>query len=603
MNLQQKQDFKGDKDMELTSGNKTLRVAVYGRVSTEHEAQISALGNQIQYYQNIINEHPDWTLVEQYIDEGITGTSYKKRPSFLRMIRDAKSDKFDLIITREVCRFARNTVDTLVYTRELKKHGVEVYFIEDNIWTIRDDDGELRLTIMATLAQNESKKVSERVKAGQMISFQNGVFYGNGNILGYDRIGREYVINEEQAKTVRMIFDLYEQGHGIRHIQFALEQAGRKTATGLTRWQFATINKILSNKFYCGIIEYNKQYVPDFLEQHKINNHGAVEQVVVEGTQPIIISREQFEHCEEIKKSHLKIVNDRKKGIRPPISVWVKKMKCTCGGTFNRKTWHITKDGVRQYAFQCYKQIQTGTVATRKRKGLSTEGICTTPMIPQWKLDICASELVKFLLKEKKHIVEYANDVLQKCLDSDESEKHLQAINEYENELLRIKDRLSNLIDLEINGDISKEVFRQKQAELQMKTETIKEKVDMEISVMNSLSGDENTLEKRVRFLKSVVEDLADFDPDNVPDYVIDALIEEVLVDGNDIHITLNGNSGTVDMTLPSKKKDTTCILSADCDIISKEIPHYDSSSTGCNCFKIIMFLSICSTVRWSRYS
>ena len=172
------------------------RVAIYARVSTEHEAQISALGNQIQYYDEKLKQHPDWTLVERYIDEGITGTSIHKRPNFLRMLKDAESGKFDLIVTREVSRFARNTVDTLQETRKLKKMGVEVYFTEDNIWTFKDDDGELKLTIMATLAQNESKKISQRVKAGQQITFQNGVFYGNGNILGYDKVGKDMVINE-----------------------------------------------------------------------------------------------------------------------------------------------------------------------------------------------------------------------------------------------------------------------------------------------------------------------------------------------------------------------------------------------------------------------
>ena len=166
------------------------RVAIYARVSTEHEAQISALENQVQYYDNLFQFHPDWKLFKRYIDEGITGTSVNKRQSFLEMMDDAKNGCFDLIVTREVSRFARNTVDTLQQTRILKKYGVEVYFTEDNIWTLNDDDGELRLTIMATLAQNESKKTSTRVKAGQMISFQNGVPYGNGNILGSDRVGR-----------------------------------------------------------------------------------------------------------------------------------------------------------------------------------------------------------------------------------------------------------------------------------------------------------------------------------------------------------------------------------------------------------------------------
>ena len=144
-------------------------------------------------------------VIKKYIDEGITGTQAKKRPAFLRMIQDAKQKKFDLIVTREVCRFARNTVDTLVVTRELKEYGIEVYFVEDNIWTM-DGDGELRLTIMATLAQEESRKISERVRAGQKISRDKGVLYGSGNILGYDRDKAKgtYVINEEQAETVRM---------------------------------------------------------------------------------------------------------------------------------------------------------------------------------------------------------------------------------------------------------------------------------------------------------------------------------------------------------------------------------------------------------------
>lgn len=174
--------------------------------------------------------------MDRYIDEGITGTSIHKRESFMRMLQDAKEKKFDLIITREVSRFARNTVDTLQQTRTLKTYGVEVWFTEDNIWTMNDEDGELRLSIMATLAQNESKKISQRVKAGQMISFKNGVLYGNGNILGYDRVVDKLVVNKEQAETVKRIFELYLAGNGVRKIQDIMEQEGRKTATGLTRW-------------------------------------------------------------------------------------------------------------------------------------------------------------------------------------------------------------------------------------------------------------------------------------------------------------------------------------------------------------------------------
>ena len=210
----------------LNSDFQKRDVAIYARVSTEHEAQLSALGNQLDWYKPILAARPDWTLTAQYIDEGITGTSAEKRPQFMKMVEDARQKKFNMIITREVSRFARNTVDTLQYTRLLKEYGVEVFFLNDNIKTF-DGDGELRLTIMATLAQDESRKTSIRVKAGQETSMQNGVFYGNGNILGYDRVGKEMVINPEQAKTVRMIYDMYLSGMGVTTIQYELEKAGR----------------------------------------------------------------------------------------------------------------------------------------------------------------------------------------------------------------------------------------------------------------------------------------------------------------------------------------------------------------------------------------
>lgn len=211
------------------------KVAIYARVSTEHEAQISALGNQIQYYDEILKTHQDWQLISRYIDEGITGTSTRKRPNFMRMINDAEKGHFDLIVTREVSRFARNTVDALQEIRKLKKIGVEVYFTEDNIWTFNDDDGELKLTLMATLAQNESKKLSQRIKAGQTITFQNGVFYGNGNILGYDRVGKNAVINEEQAEIVRYIYSEFLKGKGTTEIATSLEKQGALTSTGLEK--------------------------------------------------------------------------------------------------------------------------------------------------------------------------------------------------------------------------------------------------------------------------------------------------------------------------------------------------------------------------------
>ena len=227
------------------------RVVFYARVSTGHEEQLSALDNQIDWYYDFISQHKEWELVDRYIDEGITGTSDKKRKEFKRMISDGLERKeFDLIITREVSRFARNTVDTLQWTRKLKAAGIGVYFVSDNIDTSDDSsDGELRLSIMATLAQDESRKTSNRVRAGLKVTRDNGMILGTGNVLGYDRVGRnQFVINPEQAETVKMIFESYLEGNGVKRIKNILEINHRKTATGKERWQVSSIARALSNE-------------------------------------------------------------------------------------------------------------------------------------------------------------------------------------------------------------------------------------------------------------------------------------------------------------------------------------------------------------------
>ncbi len=233
----------------------------------------------------------------------------------MQMIHDAEYGEFDLIITREVSRFARNTVDTLQYTRSLKAKGVEAYFLNDNIKTF-DGDGELRLTIMATLAQDESRKTSIRVKRGQQTSMNNGVLYGNGNILGYDRVGKEMVINPDQAKTVRMIFDWYLDGWGLRKMQFELEKQGRLTSQGKENWHCTVISHILQNSFYCGIITYHKEFTPDFLEQKKIKNMGDIEFTTVKGTHEPIITEEEFNKVQEMISSRRRTIKNNNHGQR-----------------------------------------------------------------------------------------------------------------------------------------------------------------------------------------------------------------------------------------------------------------------------------------------
>ena len=183
-------------------------------------------------------------VINRYIDQGITGTQVYKRDAFMRMMEDAKQQKFDLIVTREVCRFARNTVDALVCVRQLAAIGIEVYFVNDNIWTL-DGDGELRLTIMATMAQEESRKISERSLAGQRVSREKGVLYGNGNIFGYTRnkLTKQFEIDPDQAETVKMIFDLYDSGMGETLVAKELTRLGRKNGVGTVSYTHLDVYK------------------------------------------------------------------------------------------------------------------------------------------------------------------------------------------------------------------------------------------------------------------------------------------------------------------------------------------------------------------------
>ena len=510
------------------------KVAIYARVSTEHEAQISALENQVQYYDDILSRHADWTLVDRYIDEGITGTSIHKRESFMRMLNDAKEKKFDITVTREVSRLARNTVDTLQQTRTLKTYGVEVWFTEDNIWTMNDEDGELRLSIMATLAQNESKKISQRVKAGQMISFKNGVLYGNGNILGYDRVGDKLIVNKEQADTVKRIFELYLAGNGVRKIQDIMQQEGRKTATGLTRWQSGNINRVLRNPFYCGRIVYRKQYVPDYLVQKKINNDGAVDKVYVEGSHEKLISPEDFDRAQELREKHKSTKTDKNGkaiGQSPCKHIWGNKLVCTCGHAMNRRIAHKANDGTLSYIYQCYGQLRTGTPAGRLKKGLDIEGICDNSSFMEWKLEVQANFVFKKLLGNKdaiyKEAMAMAQDIAEVKAPERDDKERLEANNR---QIEKLNRQLANLVDMCADGDISREVFRSKKKKLEDQISNL-EKLNDECRQRVLELEDNGAKDRRIDSLSEFIKMTAYDARAKIPDTVIDNFVDQIVYD------------------------------------------------------------------------
>lgn len=528
----------------LNSDFQKRNVAIYARVSTEHEAQLSALENQVDWYRPILAARPDWTLTAQYIDEGITGTSAEKRPQFMKMIEDAKHKKFDMIITREVSRFARNTVDTLQFTRTLKEYGVEVFFINDNIKTF-DGDGELRLTIMATLAQDESRKTSIRVKAGQQTSMQNGVFYGNGNILGYDRVGKNLVINPEQAKTVRMIFDMYLSGMGVTKIQYELEKAGRLTATGKTKWFASYISHMLKNSFYCGIITYHKEYTPDYLKQRKIKNYGVLDYVQVQGSHTPIITVEEFEKVQEIIKSRTRKDSNKKgsgrTGTKPHTTVWGRLLICQCGKKFNQH-FHNRADREKGVDYQCYTSVNRGSPTERAKRGLSTADACESPFIPGWKLDMMAKLIFDNYIEEATQTMELSYAILEQHIaDKEEVVDNSDVIRRKQGELEKLYRKRNNLFEMREDGDIDRDYFRERKEELDKKIDTLLSEIaQLTPKDPEKFTEDFGAVLKR---LKKKLEGYVRCDEPKIPESVVEAFVEKIWVSKDEFRWYLRSGS------------------------------------------------------------
>lgn len=509
--------------------NRERTVVYYGRVSTEHEAQLAALENQLQWYDDQTERHSNWNVLQKYIDEGITGTQAKKRPAFLRMLEDARAGKFDLIVTREVCRFARNTVDTLVTTRELKNLGIEVYFVEDNIWTM-DGDGELRLTIMATLAQEESRKVSERVRAGQKISRENGVLYGNGNIIGYDRVGSTYVINEEQAETVRIIFDLYLQGAGQTKIAKELCRLGRKDGHGQVSWSASKIGRILHNATYKGYNCYLKSFSNNYLEQKRIKNLDEETYMYVKGDFEPIVSEEIWDKCSEIRKARTTkmIVNkgERTYGKKSTQDVWLRKLRCSCGSTFRKNKWRTNKRGDEVFGYQCYNQVNNGSKAFREKNGLDTEGYCDIRMVGDWKLEIMAKKIFEGIWteQERKDAILEVYRLLNEYYQSD-TKNNQAAASALEGKIARLKNKIDNLISMRADGEITKEEFKS----LKDTTEAELNKYMEEKARMSELSNSESGMEFDTEKIRAVLEEALDFSKPKLDDSIIEKFVSQII--------------------------------------------------------------------------
>lgn len=392
---------------------KKRRVAGYARVSTDLEEQQSSYEAQMDYYLSYIQSRDDWDFVGMYSDEGITATNTKRREGFNQMVEDALEGKIDLIITKSVSRFARNTVDSLTTVRKLKEKGVEIYFEKENIWTL-DAKGELLITIMSSLAQEESRSISENTTWGQRKRFADGrASVAYKRFLGYDRgPNGGFIINPDQAKTVKMIYKMFLSGLSYNAIAKELTQKEVTAPGGKTRWCNKTIQSILSNEKYKGDALLQKSYTVDFLQKKTKKNEGEIPQYYVEGNHEAIIPPEIFDLVQaEIQKRY----GEGKK--YSGVNIFSSKIKCgECGSWYGSKVWHST-DKYRRVIYRC----------NYKFNGNSK---CSTPHLTEDEIKAFFIIAVNQLLEKKTDTIADLELLKRMISDTDNLEKELETVTE-----------------------------------------------------------------------------------------------------------------------------------------------------------------------------
>ena len=334
------------------------RVAAYARVSTDSDEQFTSYEAQIDYYTQYIKKRDDWEFVAVYTDEGISGCNTKHREGFNRMVQDALDGKIDLIVTKSVSRFARNTVDSLTTVRKLKDAGVEVYFEKENIYTF-DSKGELLITIMSSLAQEESRSISENVTWGQRKRFADGkVSMPYKHFLGYDKgENGQPVVNEKEAEIVRLIYKLFLQGKTASGICKQLDGMEIPTPSGKKSWSQSTVTSILTNEKYKGDALLQKKFTTDFLTKKQKVNEGEVPQYYVENSHPAIIDPLEFDMVQAEMSRRQKLGRTYSGA-----SIFSSKVVCgDCGGFYGQKIWH-SNDPYRKVTWRCNRKFKGKTV-------------------------------------------------------------------------------------------------------------------------------------------------------------------------------------------------------------------------------------------------
>ncbi len=445
---------------KLTTKSKR-RVAAYARVSTDSDEQYTSYTAQVEYYRSYIQNHDNWAYVNVYADEGLTGLHMKNRESFNKMVADAKNGKIDLILSKSISRFARNTVDTLSTIRSLKEHGVECFFEKENIWTF-DSKSEVILSILSSLAQDESRSISENVSWGYKKRFAEGkVKMSYGVFMGYKKgkDGKPEII-ESDAKVIRYIYNQFLKGYTVSWIAHDLTKKKIKTPGNKEVWQYSTVLSILKNEKYSGDAILQKTYKPDLLS-HQKRNDGQVQKYFVENSHPAIVSKEVY------KEAQLLLADQPRPSGPTYDSVFKSKIICgTCGSIYGHKTWHTEDVRFKSTGWECNKKHKNKKVCLTPRlrdpeikeaflKALNkiiTNKESVIQDLKEIETLVCnTDELVK-----EKATLETEKMVASKMLDKHIGSEPLKAeditkygLNTLENKLIALQEKINN-IDHEI---------------------------------------------------------------------------------------------------------------------------------------------------------
>lgn len=421
-----------------------LRVTFYARVSTDKDEQLNSLENQVQYYTEMIQSKPNWTYVEGYVDEGISGTSTKKRDSFLRMIADAKAGCFDFIITKEISRFSRSTLDSIKYTQELLEHDVGVLFQNDNINTL-DSDSEFRLVVMAGVAQDEVRKLSERLKFGFRQAIKNGHVLGNDKLWGYDKKNCVLTINEEEAQIIRRIFDLYaNQQLGVRRISQTLYDEGFTSRQG-NAFNVLTIRHILCNPKYKGWYCANKTETVDYRSKRKVFLDESEWVMYPDASIPAIVSEELWDRANALYKSRSEQAMAHQSAAefhnRYPYSG---KIICEEHGTsFHRQVLKSAKG--EKEVWQCRVYRNRGRAA------------CSAPQLRTTELNQIMAQIFDQLVQNKQTIINAVAAIIQSVPNEHDYERDILRI---EQEMSGIQAKKDRLLEMSVAGVITLEEFK-----------------------------------------------------------------------------------------------------------------------------------------------